>query len=251
MGYNAAMNPSSFGSSRGPFSPSLNSLAKDSNSPNMAEVTGGLQSYSMSTPTNLPSLQSQHNMGYGMTSPITSQDAFGRPQSASATYNNHTQSPGQTQYGYGGPQPPMQSPGGHMARMSPANQHGQIPSLHSQPAYNRAYSYPLPGPVLSNMGTPGGQMALIGGMPSGMVGYNSGHLAQMPHMYGHGGQPAGPNSDRPFKCDQCPQSFNRNHDLKRHKRIHLAVKPFPCGHCDKSFSRKDALKVSLAPIAPT
>ena len=49
--------------------------------------------------------------------------------------------------------------------------------------------------------------------------------------------------DRPFKCDQCPQSFNRNHDLKRHKRIHLAVKPFPCGHCEKSFSRKDALKV--------
>jgi uncharacterized Zn-finger protein len=48
---------------------------------------------------------------------------------------------------------------------------------------------------------------------------------------------------QPFRCDQCPQSFNRNHDLKRHKRIHLAVKPFPCGHCDKSFSRKDALKV--------
>ena len=53
------------------------------------------------------------------------------------------------------------------------------------------------------------------------------------------------NQDRPFKCDQCPQSFNRNHDLKRHKRIHLAVKPFPCPSCDKSFSRKDALKVYI------
>lgn len=60
-------------------------------------------------------------------------------------------------------------------------------------------------------------------------------------MYGHPSQQQPPN-DRPFKCDQCPQSFNRNHDLKRHKRIHLAVKPFPCSHCDKSFSRKDALK---------
>ena len=49
--------------------------------------------------------------------------------------------------------------------------------------------------------------------------------------------------DRRLKCNKCPQSFNRNHDLKRHKRIHLAVKPFPCGHCEKSFSRKDALKV--------
>jgi uncharacterized Zn-finger protein len=53
---------------------------------------------------------------------------------------------------------------------------------------------------------------------------------------------SGGRNDRPFKCDQCPQSFNRNHDLKRHKRIHLAVKPFPCGHCEKSFSRKDASK---------
>ena len=58
------------------------------------------------------------------------------------------------------------------------------------------------------------------------------------------------NQDRPFKCDQCPQSFNRNHDLKRHKRIHLAVKPFPCPSCDKSFSRKDALKVVTPPSEP-
>ncbi|KAK5725932.1 hypothetical protein LTR15_004122 [Elasticomyces elasticus] len=48
--------------------------------------------------------------------------------------------------------------------------------------------------------------------------------------------------ERPFKCDKCSQSFNRNHDLKRHKRIHLEVKPYPCATCDKSFSRKDALK---------
>ncbi|WRT66175.1 uncharacterized protein IL334_003128 [Kwoniella shivajii] len=48
--------------------------------------------------------------------------------------------------------------------------------------------------------------------------------------------------DRPFKCDECVQSFNRNHDLKRHKRIHLDVKPFGCDKCGKTFSRKDALR---------
>jgi uncharacterized Zn-finger protein len=86
---------------------------------------------------------------------------------------------------------------------------------------------------------------LMGGLPQGLVNFNSGHAASLQHMYNNNPhqtqQP--PHNDRPFKCDQCPQSFNRNHDLKRHKRIHLAVKPFPCGHCDKSFSRKDALKV--------
>lgn len=64
-----------------------------------------------------------------------------------------------------------------------------------------------------------------------------------PMMYGAGHGQAPQQSERPFKCDQCVQSFSRNHDLKRHKRIHLAVKPFPCTFCSKSFSRKDALKV--------
>ncbi|KAB8243936.1 hypothetical protein BDV35DRAFT_304343 [Aspergillus flavus] len=107
-------------------------------------------------------------------------------------------------------------------------------------------SYSLPamnGPVMTNMHNPNGQMSLVGNLQPGL--FTSGQLA-MQQMYGghpsHAGHPPGPTNDRPFKCDQCPQSFNRNHDLKRHKRIHLSVKPFPCHHCDKSFSRKDALK---------
>jgi uncharacterized Zn-finger protein len=67
------------------------------------------------------------------------------------------------------------------------------------------------------------------------------HMSGLPMPY-HVVHPGMPQQERPFKCDQCPQSFNRNHDLKRHKRIHLAVKPFPCDCCEKSFSRKDALK---------
>jgi uncharacterized Zn-finger protein len=100
---------------------------------------------------------------------------------------------------------------------------------------------------MSNMHNPNGQMTMVGSMPGGMLPmtFNSGYAANPQQMYGQQrtNSPQQANvHDRPFKCDQCPQSFNRNHDLKRHKRIHLAVKPFPCGHCDKSFSRKDALK---------
>ncbi|PNY25525.1 Transcriptional regulator prz1 [Tolypocladium capitatum] len=93
----------------------------------------------------------------------------------------------------------------------------------------------LNGPVMSNIHQPGSQMAVIPGM--GMPQAYGGH----PLIYGHHSQPQ-QQSERPFKCDQCTQSFSRNHDLKRHKRIHLAVKPFPCNYCSKSFSRKDALK---------
>ncbi|KYK59911.1 hypothetical protein DCS_01045 [Drechmeria coniospora] len=109
-----------------------------------------------------------------------------------------------------------------------------------QPSYGRYGGYPqmsptLGGPVMSNIHQPGAQMSVMPGMgmPAGYPGHGM--------MYGHHGQPQ-PQSERPFKCDQCTQSFSRNHDLKRHKRIHLAVKPFPCNYCSKSFSRKDALK---------
>ncbi|XWX02106.1 hypothetical protein V2A60_010138 [Cordyceps javanica] len=93
---------------------------------------------------------------------------------------------------------------------------------------------PMPGTVMSNMHHPGGQMSMIPGMSQ-----HQGYSSQM--VYPHHPAPQ-PQSERPFKCDQCIQSFSRNHDLKRHKRIHLAVKPFPCNFCSKSFSRKDALK---------
>ncbi|CAK7217315.1 hypothetical protein SBRCBS47491_003122 [Sporothrix bragantina] len=153
-------------------------------------------------------------------------------------------------------------------------------SPYGHPGSAPPHSPGLGGPVMSNSG---GQMTLMsnmgmpynsgGGSPGGGVGgpgssymgrgrpllysHNSLHTHHLnPHQIGHhhlpgilGGKshhgPGGPTAvhERPFKCDQCPQSFNRNHDLKRHKRIHLAVKPFPCNYCEKSFSRKDALKV--------
>lgn len=49
--------------------------------------------------------------------------------------------------------------------------------------------------------------------------------------------------DRPFPCDMCALSFNRQHDLKRHRDTHSGERPFLCnGGCGKTFTRKDALK---------
>ncbi|KAI4278303.1 MAG: hypothetical protein LQ337_001125 [Flavoplaca oasis] len=144
--------------------------------------------------------------------------------------------------------------GAQNAGMQQQQQQQPPPNPHQANSFVRPYSQytlPMAGPIMSNQHNPGGQMAMVGmptsqGLPGNiMPGFNSGASAQMQQMYGGHHHPAvAPLNERPFKCDQCPQSFNRNHDLKRHKRIHLAVKPFPCGHCDKSFSRKDALKVS-------
>lgn len=46
---------------------------------------------------------------------------------------------------------------------------------------------------------------------------------------------------RPFRCNVCPASFVRNHDLKRHIRVH-ENKAWKCGGCSKVFSRRDAIK---------
>lgn len=49
------------------------------------------------------------------------------------------------------------------------------------------------------------------------------------------------NEDKPFQCKNCPLAFRRNHDLKRHSKIHLPVRPYICSLCEKGFNRKDAL----------
>ncbi|KAK3713766.1 hypothetical protein LTR37_008252 [Vermiconidia calcicola] len=255
-----------FSQGRGLFSPSLNSIVRGNNSPTTTEGLPPppyeLNQYSgASMPMSAPSLpaitQQQQMIGHAMmggqqpvsqASPVSAQDTFARAP-PTPTYYNSSQPPSATPtqgtFSYSsGPSPVQQSPisaGGH-PRMSPMNGHGQIPPPQHAQQYTRPYTYPLPGPVMSNVSHPNGQLQMVGGMSHGMMPpYNSGHAAQMQQLYGHP-QQGNPQNDRPFRCDQCPQSFNRNHDLKRHKRIHLAVKPFPCGHCDKSFSRKDALK---------
>jgi uncharacterized Zn-finger protein len=178
-------------------------------------------------------------------------EGYSRPAQPSSYYppSSTPQQPSYPSFAPTQPSPTQASPTAtsSASRTIPALSHPS-PMQAPQHYQNRSYHYQsLPpsmgGAVLSNMANPGGQMTLVGGSLGHMQHSYSGHSHHMgppPHMYPHGQQAQ---QDRPFKCDVCPQSFNRNHDLKRHKRIHLAVKPFPCDHCDKSFSRKDALKV--------
>ncbi|KAF5322753.1 hypothetical protein D9619_001473 [Psilocybe cf. subviscida] len=54
------------------------------------------------------------------------------------------------------------------------------------------------------------------------------------HQRGH-------SSHRPYRCTLCPASFARNHDLKRHIKLH-DKKAWKCEGCQKIFSRRDAIK---------
>ncbi|PSR93835.1 hypothetical protein BD289DRAFT_170287 [Coniella lustricola] len=123
----------------------------------------------------------------------------------------------------GAPPPPPPGPG----RLSDYTATGHHHHHQQQP--------PQPQQYMHNLGNPGGPMALVSHYPP-VGGAYGGHFGGM--MF----QAQQRTPEKPHQCDQCPTAFTRNHDLKRHKRIHWAVKPYPCDGCDKAFSRKDALK---------
>ncbi|KAI9660720.1 MAG: hypothetical protein M1831_003411 [Alyxoria varia] len=216
------------------------------------------------TPTESSTMSSQSSAPHSASqaSSINVSDGFYSRPTHSSSYFSPTQNstPNSASYSYASTPSTIQtsplSAGSQRTQMSPQSAFSDGSGFH-RPSYSQSSNtyqrppgqYPLPsmnGPIMSNMHSPNNNMALVGNLPSSMVPLTSGQAAHFQQMYGmtqppSHSTPSGSN-DRPFKCDQCMQSFNRNHDLKRHKRIHLAVKPFPCGHCDKSFSRKDALK---------
>lgn len=236
-------------------------------------------SMSMSAPANLPAITNQQALAQtyvnvqnsvpasaAQPSPVNAPESYlQRPPPTPSYYSGSQPSstPQQTHFPpFQNASPVQQSPVSVAAQGSRMSTNGAHPpgmqstALQQGNPYVRPYppTYSLPtingsgitGPIMSNVHSPGGQLSMIGnmshhGLPGSMMpGFNSGASASLQQIYG--GPQQTPHNERPFKCDQCPQSFNRNHDLKRHKRIHLAVKPFPCGHCEKSFSRKDALK---------
>ncbi|KAL2161282.1 hypothetical protein VTH06DRAFT_8502 [Thermothelomyces fergusii] len=196
------------------------------------------------------------NVGGG---PVTAQDgaSYRPPPLTQSGYYAHSSAPQQPpfpSYSSPGSQPsPTTSASSVTASSSISRGASSVPAMTPPLQYSsgRANSVPSipsysynPGPVLSNMHHPGTPLAMVSSM-SGISSYSSHHPGLSPHHHPlYVQQPGGPppQSERPFKCNECQQAFNRNHDLKRHQRIHLAVKPFGCGDCEKRFSRKDALK---------
>jgi uncharacterized Zn-finger protein len=266
-GYSSGNTPQQWIPPRGMFSPggmpgSINSIVQNSNNSGnqdnrshyeMNQLPPFPSSLSMSG--NMPPVQSHQ----AMMNAQSSQSQYGGPNNRpppTPTYSygssNSANTPNQPNFPYSGPSPTQSGQntlGMTQQQITPASSSDSVPTLQhmnsgSATQYQRPYnSYPLPamGSLMPSMMN--GQMPMNGGMSTGMMsGYQGMNTGYGMHQQAHQSQAM---NDRPFKCDVCVQSFNRNHDLKRHKRIHLAVKPFPCGHCDKSFSRKDALKVSF------
>ncbi|KAI8956829.1 hypothetical protein F5Y11DRAFT_361361 [Daldinia sp. FL1419] len=238
------------------------STYESGSSPYQLSIPGnnlGHPSILSSTPNQTPlPIMNSHSQGSQPTAPSTSSgssDAYSRPATASGYYSgpspsttSHASYPSFTSAHTSPPQSSSITTGSlprSTSTLSPHQQHSPMQA----PPYRPLPPYTLPptmgggstvgGPIMSNMANPGGQMTIMNGIGQMTHGYHpTGHLVGQ-HIY-PSSHPI--SQDRPFKCDECPQSFNRNHDLKRHKRIHLAIKPFPCTFCEKSFSRKDALK---------
>ncbi|KLU83213.1 hypothetical protein MAPG_02278 [Magnaporthiopsis poae ATCC 64411] len=240
--------------SSGADSVSIPSYPADQLPPFAPSLGSGGGANSLAPPPALPSQQSSHS--------ILGSHSQALPPVSSASSSDQFR---QGSFAYpptSGPAPPSfpafathSSPPSHASPTTSAGMSRGIPSMgHSggmmhpnlayssgprPPGHHQHYSsYAHMGTVMSNVANPSQSMPMI--PPPGVYPMAQHHHQHMYHQ--HADPAAARLQDRPFRCDQCNQSFNRNHDLKRHKRIHLAVKPFPCTHCDKSFSRKDALK---------
>jgi len=152
-------------------------------------------------------------------------------------------------YSYG---PPTSA---HASGMTPQHnyhstpRHSPYPGANGQSPHNVSSSLPYPSP--NGMASSDPRPGYTHNRSSSASHYISVNPSYGAHDSAHGQlvvqgidqmqYPASP--QRPFACDMCALSFNRQHDLKRHRETHSGEKPFLCnGGCGKTFTRKDALK---------
>lgn len=173
-------------------------------------------------------------MPYPYTVPNDQPTQVGYPSSARAThYPPHTSQP-MNMYS---PQPAAIQPPSY------SSQHSQHNYMSSPTTGRQGYSHNHVGPALISE-----SYDAVSPTPSGYAMQYPTSSPSPPPMspspqsvFIQGQYPASPL--RPFACDMCALSFNRQHDLKRHRETHSGEKPFLCnGGCSKTFTRKDALK---------
>ena len=141
---------------------------------------------------------------------------------------------------HGSPSPAAPRSHSHSHSYSSHSSSHALPHAHSPThAYSQtqtmAHAYGGGAPLSSSPQPSSGMSSLATGQYASQAGYAPQQQVS-PSQY-----PASP--PRPFACDLCALSFNRQHDLKRHRDTHTGEKPFFCnGGCGKTFTRKDALK---------
>lgn len=148
---------------------------------------------------------------------------------------------------YGGAYSVDSHHGSHSAMAAPRSHshshsysHSSSHALPHSPTHSHAYAqqamaaHSYGAPLSSSPQSPSAMSNMATAQYGSQTAYSQGPVS--PSQY-----PASP--PRPFACDLCALSFNRQHDLKRHRDTHTGEKPFFCnGGCGKTFTRKDALK---------
>jgi hypothetical protein len=198
--------------------------------------------YSSSTYSSSSSSERSHNQGnvtHHSSPPYPNAEAQGGDGAGS--YTNAYYSSASQYSSIGSPVSPNQQPSLYplgSPTVTSSRQHHSHSHSHSHPQstspaqshpapHSRSRSHSQPHPYLPQAS--GHSAVLTHQLPVSQ--YHLSQTISIPAQY-----PASPS--RPFSCDMCALSFNRAHDLSRHRQTHTGEKPFLCnGGCGKSFTR--------------